>query len=247
MKEYIATKILLLSMATWGLFFTSSCVFIRPSSSKQFSQAKKSGPYDAIIVPGIPFDGSKGKWNSLMKMRVYWSVYLYKQGLAKNIIYSGSAVYTPYCESKIMSLYAEAMGVPKDHIFIDSSAEHSTENVYYSYYIARKQGFETVAIATDPFQSHFLRNYPEKINVNVHFVPIVFKTLFSLNMRDIEINPESAYVENFVSLQKRESFGKRLQGTRGKNIKRFFDPIDVDTIIDGKTALNFSSEILNKD
>ena len=245
MKRCNATKILILLIASCGMFFTSSCVFTKPSSSKLFSQAINMGPYDAIIVPGIPFDGLKGKWNSLMKMRVYWSVYLYKQGLAKNIIYSGSAVYTPYCESKIMALYAEAMGVPKEHIFIDSSAEHSTENVYYSYHIARMQGFETIAIATDPFQSHFLRNYPEKINLNINFLPIVFKTLFTLNMLDIKINPQSAYVENFVSLQKRESFGKRLQGTRGKNIKKIYYPVD--TLDKVKTAYYNQKYILNKD
>ena len=205
------------------------------------------GPYDAIIVPGIPFDSSKGKWNSLMKMRVYWSVYLYKQGLAKNIIFSGSAVYTPYVEGKIMALYAEAMGVPREHIFVDSSAEHSTENVYYSYYIARKQGFKRIAIATDPFQSHFLRNYPKKINVNVQFVPIVFKTLFTLNMLDIEINPQSAYAENFVSLPKRESRSKRFQGTLGNNIKMVYDYLNVDTLSSEKTAINGIYSSMDKD
>ena len=70
-------------------------------------------PVDAIIVPGVQYNGLK--WNTVMKWRVYWSVYLYKKGLAKNIIYSGSAVYSPYTEATIMSLYAEKMGVPKSH------------------------------------------------------------------------------------------------------------------------------------
>ena len=234
-------------IAACALFLTSSCVFTKPSASKLFAQAQNSGSYDAIIVPGIPFDGSKGKWNTLMKMRVYWSVYLYKQGLAKNIIYSGSAVYTPYCESKIMALYAEALGVPKEHIFIDSSAEHSRENIYYSCYIASKLGFNSIAVATDPFQSLFLSNYPEKINVDIKFVPIVYKTLFSMNMLDIEINPESAFVENFVSLTERESFGKRFQGTRGKNIKMLYENLNIDTLHHENTAVNNVSFIINKD
>ena len=54
-------------------------------------------------------------------------------GMAKNVMFSGSAVYTPYYESKIMALYAEAIGIPKERIYIETEAEHSTENIFYSY------------------------------------------------------------------------------------------------------------------
>ena len=82
----------------------------------------------AIIVPGIPFNN--GNWDSVMKGRVLWSYVLYKNGYTKNVIYSGSAVYSPYFEAVIMGLYAEQLGIPREHIFCETKARHSTENVY---------------------------------------------------------------------------------------------------------------------
>src|ERR1700751_3639559 len=77
----------------------NSCMFM---GGKPYAKAYKKKPYDAVIVTGIPYDSANGKWDYLMKIRVYWSWLLYKNGIAKNIIYSGSAVYTPYMESRIM-------------------------------------------------------------------------------------------------------------------------------------------------
>lgn len=178
---------------------------------------KQFVPYDAIIVPGVPFHGST--WSETMKMRVCWSKYLYDKGYTKNIIYSGSAVYTAYEEASIMALYAEELGIPKEHIYRDSRAEHSTENVYYSYQIAKKNGFKSLALATDPFQTKNLKRFIKKFEFPVKLMPIVFDTLDYKTIPDPKINPISAKVENFTSIKERESFIKRLKGTFGQNIR----------------------------
>lgn len=202
------------------LTLLSSCIFFAPSRAhKKFGKAEAKAPYDVIIVPGVPFDSANGKWSDIMKLRVYWSHYLYTHGITKNIIYSGSAVYTPYVESKIMALYAEQLGIPKEHIFVDTCAEHSTENIYYSYYLAQRQGFCKIALATDPFQSYLLRRFPKKMGVKIDFIPAVFKTVGTIEMKDWEIEPEMARADNFVALPERESFWKRFRGTLGKNIR----------------------------
>lgn len=151
---------LIKQLITIILFSTTviSCSIINKSSVKAFSKVKHHDLiFDAIIVPGYPY--KNGNWDSLMKARVIWSYVLYKNGIAKNIIYSGSTVYSPFYESLIMGLYAQQLGIPAQHIFYDTLARHSVENVYYSYLIAKEQGFKIVAIATDPFQSIFLRNF----------------------------------------------------------------------------------------
>lgn len=208
----------ILTMALLTLL--SSCIFFAPSRAhKKFEKAQAKAPYDAIIVPGVPYDSSYGKWSDIMKLRVYWSHYLYTQGIAKNVIYSGSSVYTPYVESKIMALYAEQLGIPKEHIFLDTNAEHSTENVYYSYYLAQRAGFCKIAVATDPFQSYLLRRFPKKMGMKIDFIPMVFKTMGTFDMKDLTISPESARAARFVALPERESFWKRFKGTLGKNIR----------------------------
>jgi uncharacterized SAM-binding protein YcdF (DUF218 family) len=187
------------------------------STEKAFDQARSRMPFDAIVVPGVPFDTG---WSDAMRLRVQWSHYLYSKGLAKNIIYSGSAVYTPYVEARIMALYAMELGIPAEHIFTEEKAEHSTENIFYSYYLAKDLGFKTVALTTDPFQNSMLRSFVRAKGLDVTHVPANFDTIRALYPPScIRIDPTWAKVDDFVALPERESFWKRLRGTMGKNLK----------------------------
>ncbi len=176
-------------------------------------------PYDIVIVPGVPFENSTWSWT--MKGRVYWSKYLYDKGVTKNVMYSGSAVYTPYVEGRIMALYAVALGIPEENVFSETMAEHSTENVYYSYKKARKLGFKRIALATDQFQAKMLKRFTEKIvSQQVVIIPIVIDTLEALqpSMVDPEIAYQKAFVKDFKALPERENFRERFRGTRGLDI-----------------------------
>ena len=202
--------ILLLSVFAFGVylhFFTIS----------KFETGATRAPYDVIIVPGVPYEGEE--WSTIMKARVYWSKYLFDQGMTNHIIYSGSAVYSPYIESKIMKTYGISIGLPEDNLFVDSLAEHSTENLFYSLKIAKKQGFEKVALATDPFQLFFLESFAKGKGYDIAFLPIQFDLLESQEMNDPNIDPSGAFVENFVSLPDRQGFFERFRGTLGKHIE----------------------------
>ncbi len=189
------------------------------SPEKKYKAVVRHAPFDAVIVPGFPHQ--KDNWSMVVKCRVYWAVYLYNQGIAKNIIFSGSAVYTPYVESEIMALYAEGMGVPREHIFIENKAEHSSENLYYSYVLAKENGFQSVAVASDAIQCGFLKRFKNKFKLDdVQFIPIVYDDLELKECPDPIINQEEAFVPNFVSLKERESFFERYRGTHGYKIKK---------------------------
>jgi hypothetical protein len=205
-----------------GAFFfvliAASCTFSSKTQQKLFNKAAKQ-QYDAIIIPGVPFEN--GQWSRVMKGRVYWSKYLYDHGIAKNIIYSGSAVYSPYYEGRIMALYACAIGIPADHVFADTLAEHSTENVYYSYKLGKKLGFTRMALASDPFQAKLLQKFAAKgFDPPIEVIPFVVDTMkiLELSMKDPIIDSLQAFKPNFISIKQRESFWKRWRGTRGKNI-----------------------------
>lgn len=166
------TKLLLMLLLTLVL---DGCAFTQKKSQKLFSEAQNN-TYDVIIVPGVPFENNN--WSRTMKSRVYWSKYLYDKGIAKNIMYSGSAVYSPYFEAEIMALYAQALGIPKENIFTETKAEHSTENVYYSYQKAKNIGFKKVALATDPFQSKMLKSFVnKKMKASIDILPMVYDSL----------------------------------------------------------------------
>jgi len=187
------------------------------STRTAFEKVKPQMPFDAVIVPGVPFDTA---WSDVMRARVLWSYHLYNHGYTKNIIFSGSAVYSPYIESRIMAAYAKQLGIPEEHIFTEERAEHSTENVFYSYYMAQDLGFRNVALATDPFQTKMVKSFAKRKKLDVAYVPTIFDTLHAYyDDVQVSIDPTWAEVENFVSLPDREGFWKRLAGTFGKNLK----------------------------
>lgn len=196
----------------------NGCALFRPAPHKLFQQASVLKPFDAVIVPGIPLSVT-GVWDSIMKARVLWSVYLYKAGIAKNIIFSGNAVYSPFIEAKAMALYAHELGVPEDHIVIEPLALHSTENVYFSYRLAKEKGFKSLGLATDPFQAALLYRFTKKrFRTRITPIPIVFDTIRTLNGAHPSINAESARVNNWKSIVETQSPRFRRRGTRGKNI-----------------------------
>lgn len=207
-----------LLIAVFGLsLLLSGCSLFTPSAGKLYKRSLSShNQYDAVIVPGVPF--KEPAWDNVMLMRVTWAVHLYKKGLTKTIIMSGSSVYTPYVEAKIMKLYAMALGVPEDKIFVEDRAEHSTENVWYGYHLGKQNGLKHIALATDPFQTKMLYRFGKKRTKDLAFLPVIFDTLKTLPHVTPEINYAEVKLNKFVAITERESWWKRFKGTRGKNI-----------------------------
>lgn len=206
---HIAIVVLLIAVTTLvGCFVVPSKAYERNSKNV----------YDAIIVPGVPFEN--GEWSRTMKGRVYWAKFLYDKGITKNIIFSGSAVYTPFVESKIMALYGEALGIDTAHIYTEERAEHSTENVYYSYKLAHKLGFEKIAVASDPFQTVMVKSFAKKLKLKIDYIPMLMDSLLTIPLNDPTIDPTSAAVTDtsWTALPERESGLKRFKGTMGNNI-----------------------------
>ncbi|HVM88374.1 MAG TPA: YdcF family protein [Puia sp.] len=209
---------IILSVVMVSVLILNSCSFSSKASRKLYDQAAVE-KFDLVIVPGVPFED--GKWNRIMKGRLYWAKFLYDKGIAKNLMFSGAAVYSPYVEGEIMALYARALGIPKENIFAETRAEHSTENIYYSYRKAVQLGFKKIALASDPFQTKMLNKFTrEKVNPDVKMIPFVMDTLKKMepDMTDPEIDYQQAFVPDFKPISKRESLWKRLKGTMGKNL-----------------------------
>lgn len=186
-------------------------------AERSYANARKEKPYDVIIVPGVPYE--KAATTSVMTMRLYWAKHLYDSGFTKNIIFSGSSVYTHFIEGVAMKIMADSLGIPSDNTFFETKAEHSTENIYYSWKMAKEKGFEKIALATDPYQAALLRRFMKRFTPGVRSIPIVF-SLLDIDDRSLpKIDTTTAYVADFVPITKREGFWQRLQGTLGKRVK----------------------------
>jgi uncharacterized SAM-binding protein YcdF (DUF218 family) len=212
LKGFIYAHVFLVT----GLTFTH-CTFTQ-YAKRSYVQAKKEKPYDVVIVPGSPYEGDRT--SGAMKMRLFWAIHLYDSGITRNIIFSGSSVYTPYVEGIVLKIMADSLGVPPQHVFSETKAEHSTENVYYSWKMAKDLGFTKIALATDPFQAGMLRAFTKKYCPGMKAVPIVFDEMKDIDNKQLpRINPTAGYVDNFVSVKERESFWTRFKYTMGKRVK----------------------------
>ena len=210
-KKLIAGSVLVILLFSYCSLFT-------PSATKMYKRSlKKHAQYDAVIVPGVPFN--EPEWDRVMLMRVVWSVHLFKKGVTKNIIMSGAAVYTPYVEARIMKQYAIALGVPEQNIFVEDRAEHSTENIWYGFKLGQKQGFVNMALASDKFQTRLLYRFGRKRTKGLEFLPTLFDTLRTLSHETPKIEYKHLKLDStFVPLPDRESKWRRFRGTQGKNI-----------------------------
>lgn len=203
-------------MKTTKMFMAIFIILIALTHRTATAKDNPTVIYDAIIVPGYPFNPD-GKMNVIYKMRLHWANELYRRGIAKNIIVSGSAVHSPYVEARIFALYLEEMGVDPEHVIIEDRAEHSLENVFYSLELAKEHGFETVAVATDLFQSGMIQFLGKKHDLKVDFIPANIGFIVSKKWKSFNgtIDYCQAYVDDFTPLKERESKKDRLNGTRG--------------------------------
>lgn len=183
-----------------------------------FAGACLKKPYDVIIVPGFPSDS--GRINGVLKERIGWAYYLYQNGYTKHIIFSGSAVYTPYMEAKVMRLYAIQLGIPAEVIFIETNAEHTTENLYYSCRMAKEMGFTKIAFASHPAQTSFMKPFRRKFKLKLDMLPLVTDSLRKFPVEFTPIDAKEAVKPDFISIEKREGIIKRFLGTRGVKVKR---------------------------
>jgi vancomycin permeability regulator SanA len=211
-RRSIALRWRLLAMMCVLLLLQSCGAF----TDVTYQRAKKRGPYDAIIVPGFPYE-KRPDLNIIYKVRIFWAYHLYQKGIAKNIVFSGSAVHTPFVEARIMAEFAKQMGIPEENIFVEDSAEHSTENLFYGLALARRMGFEKVAVATDPFQSGMIAFLTNRDKLPVDFIPAKIETVATKywNTFKFNINDRVALRDDFVPLVERMDKAERMKGTHG--------------------------------
>jgi uncharacterized SAM-binding protein YcdF (DUF218 family) len=200
---------ILLFAGVFLLVLLSGCNF-KNIVNHMYTQYIVRAPYDVIIVPGVGFDTATQQTNGF-NARIVWAKTLYERGVTKNIIFSGSACYSPYIEGKVMKMIAEKIGVPAANIFCETRAEHSKENVYYSSLMARKLGFKKIALATDPYQALYLEAFVQKNMPDMGILPFAIDSLKYYSRTVPSVDVSSAMVKDFIPLDKRESFWVRFK------------------------------------
>lgn len=177
------------------IFISGSCSLNKMVARKNKTSDKK-GPYDLVVIPGYPYEASSNK--ELFAIRLHWAKAVYDRGIAKNIMFSGDAVHTPYIEGKLMKLFAIEMGIPAEHIYEENKALHTTENIKNAKKLAKEMGFDKIAFATDPYQFSYM---VPLVNVLAAGTPLIsFPTdsmeFYSQPLPE-NVNINAAFVENW--------------------------------------------------
>lgn len=180
----------------------SSCEIFHHSIKRTYHKHATAAPYDAVIIPGLPYD--HGKVNPMFKARLLWAVDLHRKGLARHIIFSGGAVHTPYVESVVMKNFAVKLGIPDSCITIEPHARHTHENISLGTKLADHKGFCKVAIATDPIQTWAIKNLWDRAHRQVSLLPFDMKDMPHYYKTELPVADVSeAFVSNFVPLKNR--------------------------------------------
>ena len=181
----------------------SSCSILHHHTVATYNKGLIDAPYEVVIVPGLPYDTAR--LNPMLKARILWAKDLYDSGIAQHIIFSGSAVHSPYVEGLVMKMMADSMGIPDRHTFIEDEAHSGHQNVDYGVKLAHKMGFKKIAVATDPIQTIWLKKHMDKNHEQVALIPFSMKAMPAYYNKSIPaINHSDAFVEDFVPLKKRE-------------------------------------------
>jgi hypothetical protein len=219
LKKLKLTLFLLFLFLTLILLLVNG--YLQYHSVRLYAEAKRIRPFDAIIVPGVPYENESTA--RAMTVRIFWAKLLYDSGYTRNIIFSGAAVHSPYVEGIAMKIMADSLGIPPDHTFSETRAEHSTENAWYGWKMARRLGFQKIGLATNTVQSSILENFMHSYCPDVKLIPVVSSVLNRSDYSIPKIDARSAYVKDFVSLSERQGIWERLRGTMGRRVKEEYE------------------------
>lgn len=195
MKIYFKVSVLLVFLSA----IQSCSLETRVSRFNQRNLSK--APFDAVIVPGYPFDAASN--SILFNVRMFFAKELYDKGIARNIIFSGAATHTHFIEAEIMKTFADSLGIPSKHTFAEPRALHSNQNALYGKKFAKELGFKNVVVATDPYQFSYmtllLKIYTPRMGI-VSFLP---KEMPIYNKDLPTIDTSRLIVPDFVPLKNR--------------------------------------------
>ena len=109
-----------------------------------------AAPHDALVLLGCP-SREDGSPSDCQRRRVDKAMSFSRSGYGDRFIVTGAAVANEHVEAEsLRDLLIEA-GIPTEMIWVDTKAEHTDENIYYSSRIMVEQGWiSAIFISDDP-------------------------------------------------------------------------------------------------
>jgi uncharacterized SAM-binding protein YcdF (DUF218 family) len=139
-------KVTFIFAVLWLLVFYTPLVWYL---ARPLKIADKPQHADAIVVfaGGV---GESGKAGQGYEERVLHAVDLYKNGYAKNLIFSSGYTYA-LKEILIMKALAVSLGVPEQAIILEDKAKNTYENVIFTKDILNKEKQRKILLVSSPY------------------------------------------------------------------------------------------------
>jgi uncharacterized SAM-binding protein YcdF (DUF218 family) len=151
------------------LIFCTPAVWFLAEPLKISDQPQKA---DAIVV-FAGGTGESGKQGQGYEERVGYAVQLYKEGYAKNIVFSSGYSYA-IKEVDIMKALAVSMGVPAIAIILEDRSGYTYEFVRNTNDIVRRNGWKKILLVSSPYHMRRASLVYDKLGggIDVIYTPI---------------------------------------------------------------------------
>jgi len=156
-------------------------------------------PSDAIVVfgGGVGETGSPGK-STIERARC--AVKLYKEGYAKNLIFSSGYMYL-YNDAENMKFFAISMGVPVSDIILEQEANSTYENVKFTKKILERYKWDSIILVSSPYnmrRASLVFNKSGK-GIKVFYVPVE-RTQFYDRTFGIKVEQIKAIMHEYLGI-----------------------------------------------
>lgn len=85
--------------------------------------------------------------------------------------------------------------------------------------LAKAEGFKSIALATDPYQSYLLRGFTRRrFTTPIYHIPFVVDSLAVYNGLHPKVDMAHLKKKRWTSIVDQQGFGERFRGTLGRDI-----------------------------
>jgi len=180
-RKFVRLALIFMSVYSF-IFYTPFIWFL--AEPLKIIQKPKNADIIVVFAGGV---GESGKAGQGYEERVKFAVDLYRQGYAKNIIFSSGYKYV-FKEPLVMKALAISLGIPEDVIILEDKARNTYENVEFVSKILYKEGWKKILLVTSPYHMRRASLVFKKIakEINVTYTPMPKSRFYSHENMDEE-------------------------------------------------------------
>ena len=164
------------------LFYTPLVWFI--AKPLNISQPPEKADCIVVFAGGV---GESGQAGQGFEERVKYAVDLYKNGYAKNLVFSSGYMYI-YKEPLMMKALAVSLGVPENAIILENESKSTYENVKFTLGLLNKYNYKKILLVSSPYHMRRSALVFNKISrgLVIRYTPIINSLFYAKEFKDAQ-------------------------------------------------------------